>query len=488
MAFKLTELKDEMERRVEARARLIPFVEYTKPDYEAARHHRFLAEYLEAVERGELKRLIINTPPRHGKSELVTRRFAAWFLGRQPDKFVITGSYNADLATDFGRDVRYIVNSPEYRALFPKVELRQDSRAADRWNTTLGGAYFAAGVGSGITGRGMHLGILDDPFKGQEEADSPVYKEKLWKWWKTDFKTRMMPDAAIVIVKTRWAKDGLVGRILDTEGSKWTIINLPGFAVDPDPLGRAPGEPLWPEWYSAEALREMEEGMTLREWSALYQGAPIPEGGNLFKSEWFKTYKELPPIESLILALDTAWETQDTSSYSVILAIGVGPDGYYLIGFWRGKVEYPELKKQLEVQALKWHPLAIVVEKKSSGVALVQEMNRTSRWPVIPVTASKEAVVRARATTPLFESGRVLFPELAVWRDTVEAELCEFPGGRYDDIVAALVHGLTYLHENFTFIGYSEPVMPVMSWDPYSHRHQDDLQVTRHWDVYRRVH
>lgn len=484
-------LGNELLARRRAREGLISFAEYTKPDYEAARHHRYMAGYLEAVERGEITRLILNTPPRHGKSELVTRRFPAYFLGKHPKRFVISASYNSDFATDFGRDVRGIISSPEYKKVFPNVELAPDSRAADRWNTNLGGAYFAAGVGSGITGRGMHLGIVDDPIKDAEEANSPTHLEKVWRWYKTAFKTRMMPNAAIILCMTRWAKGDLVGRVLDDEGDKWTVVNLPAIATDDDVLGRKPGEPLWPEWYGMAAMMDMYETLTIREWTALYQGEPKPEGGNLFKSSWWKYYTEPPKIQAIVQSWDTAFDINEGNSYSVCGTWGITDASYVLMNVFRKRLEYDDLESEIITQGNRYQPIAIVIEKKASGIVAVQRLERISRFPIIAVNVIKDKQSRAKMITPIFASGRVELPRLAPWVDAYTAEMEEFPGGKYDDQVDMTSNALAYLQENFTFTAApNEKPVVEMNWNVYRNRNESDNmfgnQVIKNWNVYGR--
>jgi hypothetical protein len=244
-----------------ARRGLIGFTSYTNPVYEPAQHHERIAAKLEAVERGELDRLMIFMPPRHGKSELASRKFPARYLGKHPGRQVIAASYNSDLATDFGRDVRNLMASPEYAEVFPGVGLRPDSKAADRMNTTQGGAYFAAGVGTATTGRGAHLGIIDDPFKDREDADSENQRERVWNWYRSTFFTRLMPGGAVVLIQTRWHEDDLAGRLLEQDGrledgGEWDVLELPAISG---------GKALWPEWYDVPALERIKATIGTRE-------------------------------------------------------------------------------------------------------------------------------------------------------------------------------------------------------------------------------
>ena len=229
----------------------------------SANHHRLIAEKLEAVERGEIDRLMIFMPPRHGKSELASKRFPAWCLGRNPKRQIIAASYNSDLASDFGRNVRNIVAEPEFGQVFRNVGLAPDSQAANRMNTNHGGTYVAAGVGTAVTGRGADIALIDDPFKDREEADSQRRRDVVWDWYRSTLFTRLMPGGAVVVILTRWHEDDLAGRLLEAEGDQWTVLSMPA-------INNA-GEALWPEWYDVDALARIKATIGQREWSALYQ-------------------------------------------------------------------------------------------------------------------------------------------------------------------------------------------------------------------------
>ncbi|MEJ0017522.1 MAG: terminase family protein [Acetobacteraceae bacterium] len=265
---------------------LLDFVRHTMPGYRAAQHHRLICEKLEAVERGECPRLMIFTPPRHGKSELVSRRFPAWFLGRNPTREIISASYGSSLATDFGRDVRNIVASDEFAAVFPGVRLAPDSSAKNRWHTNHRGGYVAAGVGTGITGRGADILNIDDPVQDRAEAESEVTRKAVWAWYTSTAYTRLMPGGAVVITMTRWHQDDLAGRLLaeaDAGGDRWEVIRLPAVAVaNDDPLGRPVNAPLWPERYNAATLAGIRAAIGEREFGALYQQDPQPPGSTFF--------------------------------------------------------------------------------------------------------------------------------------------------------------------------------------------------------------
>lgn len=241
-----------------ARGSLLAFTEHTNPVYKRAQHHAQIAAKLEAVERGEIDRLMIFMPPRHGKSELASKRFPAWCLGKDPRRQIIAASYNSDLANDFGRNVRNIVAEPEFGQVFPSVSLAPDSQAANRMNTNHGGAYVAAGVGTAVTGRGAHIALIDDPFKDREEADSERRRELVWDWYRSTLYTRLMPGGAIVLIQTRWHEDDLAGRLLEQERDQWEVLELPAI----DKAGKA----LWPEWYDLPALERIKNTIGPREW------------------------------------------------------------------------------------------------------------------------------------------------------------------------------------------------------------------------------
>jgi len=262
--FSRLNLLQEKRARLAATETLAAFTEYTFPQYRTAEHHRLICEKLEAVERGEIDRLMIFMPPRHGKSELASKRFPAWYLGRNPDKQVITASYNSDLAGDFGRQVRNIVREQRFRNVFPSVTLAEDSQAANRWNTSAGGSYVAAGVGTAVTGRGAHLLLIDDPVKDREEAESETRRETVYNWYSSTAYTRLMPGGAVILIQTRWHEDDLAGRLLEAEakgGDKWDKLILPAILSN--------GQALWPEWYPIDALNRTKAAIGPRDWSAL---------------------------------------------------------------------------------------------------------------------------------------------------------------------------------------------------------------------------
>lgn len=422
----LQEIKAERARRG-----LGAFTSFTEPVYEDARHQALLDLHLEAVERGEIDRLMVFMPPRHGKSEKTSKRFPAWYLGRNPTRQIIASSYNSDLATDFGREVRNIMASPEYADVFPKVSLRQDSRAADRMNTGQGGAYFACGVGTATTGRGAHLGLIDDPFKDREDADSEIQRERVWRWFRSTFFTRLMPGGAIVLVQTRWHEDDLAGRLLELQGrvengGEWTVLDLP--AIDTD------GKALWPEWYDEPALERIKATIGPREWSALYQQRPQPDEGTFFQRAWFKEWAKLPSLR-LYGSSDYA-VTDGDGDYTVHRIWGVSADGdVYRIDGWRGQTSSNEwVERKIDLIAkhkpLAWFGEAGVIQKAVEPMLRrrMQERKTYCRLEWLPSIHDKPT--RARGFQSRAAMGKVFFEPGADL-----SEFLVFPAGKHDDDV-----------------------------------------------------
>jgi predicted phage terminase large subunit-like protein len=409
-----------------SRRSLGAFTSYTEPNYEDARHQAILDAHLEAVERGEIDRLMVFMPPRHGKSEKSSKRFPAWYLGRNPRRQIIAASYNSDLATDFGREVRNIMASPEYGDVFPNVRLRQDSRAADRMNTDRGGAYFAVGVGTATTGRGAHLGLIDDPFKDREDADSQLQRDKVWNWYRSTFYTRLMPGGAIVLVQTRWHEDDLAGRLLEQNAAEWTVLDLPAIAKD--------GKALWPEWYNLEALERIKATIGPREWSALYQQQPQPDEGTFFQRAWFKEWETLPNVR-YYGSSDYA-VTDGGGDYTVHRIWGIGPTGeIYRVDGWKGQASSDVwIERKLDLIA-KYKPLAWfgeggVIQKAIEPMLKRRMMERKTfcRLEWLPSVADKPT--RARSFQAMAASGRVQFEKGADL-----SEFLVFPAGKHDDDV-----------------------------------------------------
>lgn len=460
----------ELLRRRQARQGLLAFTRYTFPGYRPAPHHMLIADTLDAVARGEKKRVQIFMPPRFGKSELASKRFPAFFLGANPKKNIIAASYNSDLAADFGREVRGIVGSEEYSSLF-NVQLSQDSKAANRWHTSERGMYVAAGVGGSLTGRGAHVLLIDDPIKNREEADSEVIREKVWRWYTSTAYTRLENDidpadvleddwlwrdfmrdidagraealeGAIVVVQTRWHEDDLAGRLLkqqDEGGEDWEVIELPAISKDE----RGEERSLWPAKYPVERLQKIRGVIGPRDWSALYQQAPAPDEGLYFKKEWIRYCQEIPKHLRYYGASDYA-VTADGGDYTVHVVVGVDPDdNLYVVDLWRQQTDsniwidtFCGFVKQYK--PLMWAEEAGQI-KKSLEPFIKRRMLELKAYCGREQYASvPDKPTRARSFQARMAMGKVYFPIGAPWLAELEAELLSFPASTKDDQVDAL--------------------------------------------------
>ena len=409
-----------------ARQSLLAFTEYTNPLYKRAAHHELIARQLEAVERGEIDRLMIFMPPRHGKSELASKRFPAWCLGKDPKRQLIAASYNSDLANDFGRSVRNIVAEPEFGEVFPSVSLAPDSQAANRMNTNHGGAYVAAGVGTAVTGRGAHIALIDDPFKDREEADSERRRDLVWDWYRSTLYTRLMPGGAIVLIQTRWHEDDLAGRLLEQEKDQWEVLELPAIGEHYDAL--------WPEWYPRDVLDRIQSTIGPREWSALYQQRPQPDEGTFFKREWFKTWEELPSLR-YYGSSDYA-VTDGAGDYTVHNVWGIDSDGdVYRVASWKGQTASDEwIERKLDLIA-KWKPLCWfgeggVIQKAVEPMLRRRMRERSVHCRLEWLSSIHDKPTRARSFQAMASMGRVKFE-----RGADLSEFLVFPAGKHDDEV-----------------------------------------------------
>jgi predicted phage terminase large subunit-like protein len=455
----------ELIRRKEARKSLIAYTRYTFPDYLPAAHHTLIAQKLEAVASGEIKRLMIFMPPRHGKSELASKRFPSWFIGNNPKRNIIAASYNSDLATDFGREVRNIVASKPYRALFD-TKLSDDSAASNRWHTDQGGMYVAAGIGTSVTGRGAHVMLIDDPFKDREEADSERQREKVWRWYTSTAYTRLESDiaynatdddelwaelrhdiddgkavpfdGALVGIGTRWHEDDLFGRLLLEEkkgADKWEVLELPAIL--------STGKALWPQKYPLTKLEAIKKAIGERDWSALYQQQPAPDEGAYYKREWFRYYEDRPQHLRVYGTSDYA-VTEADGDYTVHLVVGVDPDdNIYVLDMWRGQTSSDVWVSELLALIKKWKPLMWLEESgqiiKSIGPFLEKRMREEKTYcRREQVSSASDKPTRSRSIQARTSMGKVYFPSKAAWLPAFTQELLVFPAGKHDDQVDAL--------------------------------------------------
>ena len=427
------------------------------PQFELARHHELIVSRLEAVERGEISRLMIFLPPRHGKSLLASTIFPAWFLGRNPERQLIFATYGQELSDDFGRHVRNLIADHVHRAIFPGCSLSEDSSAAHRFNTVRGGAYFAVGRGGPITGRGAHLLIIDDPLKDYAEANSEIVRRALYDWYSAVAYTRLAPNGAIVLIQTRWHEDDLAGRLLANNfGDDWEVLSLPAIA-EHDESFRREGEALWPRRFGLVELEKIRSAVGGRAWASLYQQRPAAAEGAIFKRDWWQFYP--PPLtvalNRIVQSWDTAFKRGTENDFSVCTTWGVAENGFYLLHLWRRRVEFPELKRVLASLAEQWKPNAILIEDKASGQSLIQELKLSTALPIIPVRVDSDKETRAQAVTPLMEAGKIFLPESAPWVSDFIEEMACFPNGNHDDVVDATTQALNFLRE--------EPQLPSIS-------------------------
>lgn len=428
--MELEALKSQLARR-RARNSLLGFTEYTNPLYTSAGHHRLIAEKLEAVERGDIDRLMIFMPPRHGKSELASVRFPAWYLGRNPHHQVICASYAHKLAAKFGRQVRNLIGGKEYQDIFPGIELSEDSQAKDLFNTNHGGVYMATGVDGSVTGSGGDLVSIDDPVKGRQEADSETIQETAWDWYRGDLYTRLMPGARIVVTQTRWNEQDLSGRILESEGrvedgGQWHVLDLPAI--------NEKGEALWPEWYPVPSLERIKASIGSREWSALYQQKPQPDEGGYFQRAWFKTW-ETKPLLNIYGTSDYA-VTDNGGDYTVHRIWGVDSQGnLYRLDGWRGQTSSDVWIDQKLDLIDKWKPLAWFGEggviQKAIEPMLIRRMHERKLYCRMEWLSSiHDKPTRARGFQARAAMGKVFFEP-----DADIGEFLVFPAGKHDDDV-----------------------------------------------------
>lgn len=415
-------------------------------------HHRQLAKLMDAVARGEKHRILISVAPRFGKSLMSSYLFPAWYLGKFPNRRVIMASHTSDLATDFGRKVRDLIAEPTYQEVFPGVSLRADIKAAGKWATNMGGEYFAVGVGGALAGRGANLVIIDDPFSEQVvmAGNTDVFDDA-WTWFQTGPLQRLAPDGACIVIHTRWNKTDLIGRLINQmatnpEADQWDVIEFPAVLHVDTPQAKS----LWPERWSLEALLKKKANMAPQFWQAQYMQSPTSEAGALIKREWWKDWeKEDPPdCDYVIICLDAAQEAHTRADFNAFQAWGVFYDdkeraNIIILDAWKKRMEFPELKKAMYAEYERWEPDTCLIEKKSSGSVLFQEM-RAAGIPVSEFTPGKgqDKIARVNSVSDIFSSGLVWAPKSRRWAMEVIEECSDFPNGEYDDQVDAMTLAL----------------------------------------------
>jgi predicted phage terminase large subunit-like protein len=429
----------ELLRRTDARENLIEFTEYTFPRYRTAQHHRIIARQLERVERGEIDRLMLLVPPRHGKSELASIRLPAWFLGRQPHKQFLSVSATEGLASDFGRAVRNTIDSPEYRAIFD-TRLAEDSQAKGKWHTSAGGIYYALGIGGSVLGRGGDCILIDDPFASMADALSELTRKNVWDWYTGTAYNRLMPGGAIVVINHRMQEDDLCGRLLAQQaagGDKWEVVELPAI--------NEAGEALWPDAYPLEALERIRKNSQARFWSALYQQRPAPEDGDYFKAEWLKPYDHVPDRRTMRIYGGSDYAvTADGGDYTVHVVVGLDPEGrMYLLDLWRSQAASDRWVEALCDLIIDWKPIGWAEEhgqiRSGVGPFLERRLRERKAWCAreqFPTRGDK--AVRAQSIRGRMALEGLYVPINAPWYPDLRSELLSFPAGKHDDQVDAL--------------------------------------------------
>ena len=424
-------------------------------EVEPAAHHQLMIDALQEVEAGLWDFLLIMCPPGSAKSTYGSVLFPAWYLGRNPNKCVIAASHTGELAERFGRKVRNLVSGSEHSKVFPKCKVSADSAAAGRWDTTEGGEYFAAGVGGSITGRRADLAIIDDPVKSREEADSETMREKQWAWWRDDLTTRLKPGAAVVLIMTRWHEDDLAGRLLkdlENSNSRVKIIRLPMLAQDNDPLGRQPGEPLWPEWFTQQMIDQAQREP--RTWSALYQQEPRPIGGGEFKIEWMSFWKRQPAATNKVILVDpSSGRSKKRGDFTSMWVVGIGPDGNdYVLDGIRDRLNLTERTGALFALVRRYRPAAVGYEQYGLQADIehirIEQERQQYRFRIIELGGAVKKEDRIRRLIPSFQQGRTWMPESMVRRmsdgeqrdlmDDFKAEYLAFPVAAHDDAMDCL--------------------------------------------------
>jgi predicted phage terminase large subunit-like protein len=442
----------------------LTFVKTVWPEFIAGRHHKIIAEKLERVARGELKRVIINMAPRHTKSEFASFLFPAWMMGRNPKMKIIQATHTTELAVNFGRKTKNLIDSDEYKTIFPDVKLAADSKASGRWDTSAGGMYYAVGVGSNLAGRGGDLVIIDDPHSEQTAMSANGF-EDAWDWYTGGPRQRLQPGGSIVLVQTRWSEKDMTGQLIkqmgkDPKADQWEVIELPAIFDDETPC--------WPEFWSLEDLSAVRASIPPSKWNAQYQQNPTGEENAIIPRDWWNKWegKTVPQLQYVIQSYDTAFSKRETADFSAITTWGVfypiegeGPH-LILLDSKKGRWDFPELKQLAFDQWKFWDPDTVIVEAKASGLPLTHEL-RNVGIPVVNFTPSKgnDKLTRVHSVSPLFEAGMVWAPDEAFAEELIE-EVAAFPNGEYDDLVDSMTQALMrYRQGNFI-------QLPTDGWEP----------------------
>ena len=437
--LQLQDRLDFLNKQDACRDSFMEYIRYIWPGFIEGEHHRVISKRLTAVAKGELKRVIINMPPRHTKSEFASIYFPSWMMGLQPDLKIMQTTHTADLSINFGRKVRNLMDTEEYAKIFPDVNLAADSKSAGKWQTSTGGEYFAAGVGGAIAGRGADLLIIDDPHS-EQDAMSMNLLDSCYEWYTSGPRQRLQPGGSIVIVMTRWSTMDLTGRLLDRQtemnSDQWEVIELPAIFEDTE-------EVLWPEFWKKEELDSVKASIPVSKWNAQYQQDPTSEEGAIIKRDWWQLWEqeEPPSCSYVIQSYDTAFSKKETADYSAITTWGIfspgdgQSDAIILLDAQRGRWDFTDLKVIAQEQYNEYRPDMGLIEAQASGTPLTHELRAMG----IPVgnyrpRRGNDKMTRVHAVSPVFEAGMVWAPD-RMFADEVIEECAAFPFAANDDYV-----------------------------------------------------
>jgi predicted phage terminase large subunit-like protein len=435
---------DEKVKEEKVHQDFLTFVKSMWPDFIQGSHHKKIADQFNRLAEGKINRLIINMPPRHTKSEFASFLLPAWMIGRNPKLKIIQTTHTTELAVRFGRKAKHLIDSPDYKRFF-KTTLREDSQAAGRWETDQGGEYFAAGVGSAITGRGADLLIIDDPHS-EQDAMNPEALERAYEWYTSGPRQRLQPGGKIVVVMTRWSLKDLTGSLIGAQkgikSDQWEVVEFP--AILPDE------KPVWPEYWKLSELESVKASLSIQKWNAQWMQNPTSEEGSIIKRDWWRKWDKdyIPELYHVIQSYDTAFLKKETADFSAITTWGVfypNPDSgpnLILLDAMKERLEFPELRRRALEQFHYWKPESVVIESKASGLPLTYELRKMG-IPVINFTPSKgnDKHSRINAVAPLFESGQIWAPEASFAEEVIE-ECAAFPFGDHDDLVDSMTQAL----------------------------------------------
>jgi len=457
----------------EIKGDFLTFVKHMWPDFIEGYHHKIIAKKFNQLASGEIKRLIVNMPPRHTKSEFASYLLPAWMIGKTPNLKIIQATHTAELAVRFGRKAKHLMDTPEYKKVFP-TRLMEDSKAAGRWETDQGGEYFAVGVEGAVTGRGADLLIIDDPHS-EQDAMSKKAMERAYEWYTAGPRQRLQPGGRIVLVMTRWNTKDLTGTLQaaqkEPRADQWEVVEFP--AILPS------GKPVWPEYWDLDQLLGVKASVALPKWNAQYMQNPTSEEGALIKREWWKKWKEpkMPKLKHVIQSYDTAYLKKESADFSAITTWGVfsvsedRPDNLILVDSVKARYEFPELRRKALELYKYWQPDTVIIEAKAAGLPLTYEL-RNMGIPVINFTPSKgnDKHSRVNAVAPLFESGRIWAPVEREFAQDVIEECASFPYGDHDDLVDSTTQAVMRFRQGGWIThpeDYKDPKKPVMTREYY---------------------